>query len=83
MTTRVWQKIKVQYCRHAGGEVALEAEVLYPSEHLPDHGPRVVAHRCSLGVDCGLLSEASCVWAGTNPFYDPFAEGPSDRPATD
>ena len=52
MTVKVWQTIKVQYCRHAGAEVALEAEVLYPGEHLPDQGPRVVAHRCSRGVDC-------------------------------
>lgn len=74
MTAKVWQTIKVQYCRHAGGEVALEAEVLYPAEHLPDQGPRIVAHRCSRGAECGLLSEAACVWAGTNPNYDPFAE---------
>jgi hypothetical protein len=74
MATKVWQKIKVQYCRHSGGEVALEAEVLYPEEHLPDHGPRIVAHRCSQGIECSLLSEPACVWAGTNPNYDPFAE---------
>ena len=80
MATKVWQTIKVQYCRHAGGEVALEAEVLYPEEHLPEQGARVVAHRCSRGVDCGLLSEASCVWAGTNPTYDPFTEKQPDEP---
>lgn len=74
MTKKVWQTIKVQYCRHAEGEVALEAEVLYPGEHLPDQGPRVVAHRCSKGSACGLMSESACVWAGTNPTYDPFAE---------
>lgn len=80
MAEKVWQTIKVQYCRHAGGEVALEAEVLYPEEHLPDQGPRIVAHRCSRGVDCGLLSEAACIWAGTNPAYDPFAEKQMDQP---
>ncbi len=80
MTVKVWQTIKVQYCRHAGGEVALEAEVLYPGEHLPDQGARIVAHRCSRGVECGLLSEASCVWAGTNPSYDPFAEKQPEEP---
>jgi hypothetical protein len=80
MAKKVWQPIKVQYCRHAGGEVALEAEVLYPEEHLPDEQPRVVAHRCTRGVECGLLSEASCVWAGTNPTFDPFAELPTDEP---
>jgi hypothetical protein len=81
MAVKVWQTIKVQYCRHAGGEVALEAEVLYPGEHLPDHGPRVVAHRCSQGVECALThSEAACVWTGTNPNYDPFEEKAEKKP---
>jgi len=74
MAKRVWQEIKVQKCDHAGGEVALEAEVLYPDDFMPDTPPRVVAHRCSRGLECGLMKEASCVWAGTNPTYDPFAE---------
>jgi hypothetical protein len=80
MAVKTWQKIKVQYCQHAGGEVALEAEVLYPEEHLPDQGPRVVAHRCSRGLECGLLEEAACVWAGTNPTYDPFLEKQPGKP---
>ena len=78
MAVKTWQTIKVQYCQHAGGEVALEAEVLYPEEHLPESGPRVVAHRCNRGLECGLLSEAACVWAGTNPNYDPFSEKQTD-----
>lgn len=81
MAIKVWQTIKVQHCRHAGGEVSLEAEVLIPDEHLPDQGPRVVAHRCSRGMECGLLEEAACVWAGTNPNYDPFQEKQSEEPA--
>jgi hypothetical protein len=80
MTSKAWQTIKVQYCQHAGGEVSLEAEVLYPGEHLPEQGPRIVAHRCSRGVECGLLSEASCVWAGTNPTFDPFQEKQTEKP---
>lgn len=74
MTRKVWQTIKVQHCSHVGAEVALEAEIVYPAENLPDQGPRVVAHRCSQGVQCGLLDAHSCVWSGTNPTYDPFAE---------
>lgn len=80
MAIKVWQPIKVQYCRHADGEVALEAEVLYADERLPDQAPRIVAHRCSRGVDCGLMSEAACVWAGNNPAYDPFVEKAKDTP---
>ena len=39
MAKRVWQEIKVQNCKHAGGNVALEAEVLYPDDFMPDTPP--------------------------------------------
>ncbi len=35
MAKRVWQEIKIQNCEHAGGAVALEAEVLYPDDTCP------------------------------------------------
>ncbi len=31
--------IKVSYCEHAGEEVALEAEIVYPPTYLPDQAP--------------------------------------------
>jgi hypothetical protein len=74
MAKKVWQEIKVQFCDHAGTDVALEAEVLYPDDLMPDTPPRIVAHRCERGLECGLMKEASCVWAGSNPNYDPFSE---------
>lgn len=74
MSVRGWQPIKVIYCEHAGTEVALEAELLYPAEWLPDQMPRVSAHRCSKGVECNQDGRGSCVWAGTNPVFDPFKE---------
>lgn len=77
MAKKVWTVIKVQHCDHAGGEISLDAQVILPEEHLPDTPPRIVAHRCSQGEACGLMEEASCVWAGTNPTYDPFAEAPA------
>jgi hypothetical protein len=72
MAVKTWETIKVQYCHHADQQVALEAEVIYPAEWLPDQEPRIVAHRCSHGLACNLDGRASCVWAGTNPTYDPF-----------
>ncbi len=75
MSVKAWQPIKVRYCTHTGAEVALEAELVYPAEWLPDQGPRVRAHRCSRGLDCNLDGRASCIWAGTNPVIDPFSEG--------
>ncbi len=74
MVHRTWQTIKVRYCEHAGSEVEMEAELLFPADHLPDQGPRVIAHRCSRAIACNLDNRASCVWAGTNPAFDPFAE---------
>ena len=71
---KVWQAVKVCYCDHAGSEVALEAEVIYPAEWLPDTPPQVQAHRCSHGLECNLKNRPSCIWAGTNPTFDPFRE---------
>jgi len=73
MTERIWQASKECYCEHVMRIVSLEAEVLYPIDFLPDP-PRVRSHRCSLGVDCNQFSKAACVWAGTNPNYDPFLQ---------
>jgi len=74
MSVKTWQSIKVCYCQHVGSEVALEAEVIYPAEWLPDQNPRVMAHRCSRGMACNLDGRPSCMWAGTNPVIDPFIE---------
>jgi hypothetical protein len=74
MAVKTWQTIKIKYCHHAGVEVGLEAEIVYPSEWLPDQAPRIQAHRCSHGLACNLDGRPSCIWAGTNPAYDPFIE---------
>jgi hypothetical protein len=73
MTSEAWQPIRVCYCHHVGQDVALEAEIVYPADMLPD-GPRVLSHRCSNGLDCNLDGRSSCLWAGTNPVIDPFIE---------
>jgi hypothetical protein len=74
MALKTWQPIKICFCQHIGTEVALEAEVVYPSETLPDQAPRVGAHRCSHALDCNLDGRPGCIWAGTNPAVDPFTE---------
>ena len=71
MAEKTLQNIKVQYCHHANAQVALQAELVYPADWLPDQPPRVLAHRCSHGLACNLDGRASCVWAGTNPAFDP------------
>lgn len=75
MSTKTWEVIKVRYCHHAGEEVGLEAELIFPAEWMPEQAPRVNAHRCSHAFACSMDGRPSCVWAGTNPTVDPFAEG--------
>ncbi len=71
MAERLWEVSKVSFCDHVKGEAALETEMLYPADTLPDP-PRVLSHRCSLGMQCNQFSQPACVWAGTNPDHDPF-----------
>ena len=74
MSSRSWQPIKSCYCHHIGQKVALEADLVYPAEWLPDQAPRVIAHRCSHAFECNLDNRPSCIWSGTNPVIDPFLE---------
>ena len=74
MTTKTWHTMKTRFCDHVDCEVNLEVQVVYPPEILPDQPPRVLAHRCSEAIRCNLVSKPGCIWAGTNPTHDPFAE---------
>ncbi len=69
----VWRPIRQIYCQKAGRMALLEARLVYPAEVLPDGPPRVLGHRCSLGMECNQLEAPTCRWAGTLPGYDPFA----------
>lgn len=71
MTFRTWQVSKIKYCEHVRQEIALEAEVVYPAEHLPDQPPRVIARRCSNAMECNLYDKPGCAWCGTNPDHRP------------
>jgi hypothetical protein len=71
MAERTWEVSKICFCEHVKQEVSLEAEMLHPADFLPDP-PRVLAHRCSLSMQCNLFTQPTCIWAGTNPDYDPF-----------
>jgi hypothetical protein len=72
MAVMTWQTIKVCFCDHVKESVGLEAQVVFPADILPDQPPRVLAHRCSKGCECALDDRPACVWAGTNPLFDPF-----------
>ncbi len=72
MAYRTWQVSKIKYCERVGREVALETEVVYPPEVLPDQPPRILSHRCSNARECNLFEKPACIWCGTNPAYDPL-----------
>jgi hypothetical protein len=72
MAEKKWEPLKIQFCDQAGCDVVLEAEVVYPAEFLPDQPPRTLSKRCSRGLECNMWDHMTCIWAGTNPQYDPF-----------
>jgi hypothetical protein len=72
MAEKYWEQQKIQFCDHAGCKVALEVEIVYPSDFLCDQPAHLVSHRCSNGLECNQWNKPACVWAGTNPTFDPF-----------
>jgi hypothetical protein len=68
----VWKPIRRMRCERAGAEAVLEARLVFPAETLPDQPPRVLGHRCSLGLQCNQRQAPTCCWAGTLPGFDPF-----------
>lgn len=71
MATKTWEITKIATCERLGREIALEAEVVYPADFLPD-SPRILTHRCSSAKECNLLDKPACAWAATNPDYLPL-----------
>ncbi len=74
MAVKKWESVKVRRCERVAQEVTLDAELVYPADWLPDQAPRVTGHRCSHAYACNLDERSACVWAGSNPAYDPFKE---------
>ena len=79
MAVKNWQTTKVQYCQRVDEDVNLEALLVFPADILPDQPPRVIAHRCSKDIPCNMFEKPACIWAGTNPEYDPFLAGSTDQ----
>ena len=73
MAEKRWEQIKVRTCDRIGKEVTLDAELIYPADFMPDQPPRILAHRCSKGMECNQMNAPTCIWSGTLPGYDPFA----------
>lgn len=73
MAEKIWEPVQKAYCARAECDVFLEAELVYPAEHLPEQPGRILAHRCSHALECNQENQAACSWAGTNPGFDPFS----------
>jgi len=71
MAEKTWHVEKIKHCEHVGHDVAIENQVVYPAEHLPDQPPRVIAHRCSNAIECNMVEKSTCALCGTNPDLDP------------
>ncbi len=72
MERTAWYPIKQTRCERIDDLVALEAKVVFPADMLPDPKPRVLAHRCSHGIECNRFEKPSCIWSGTGPGHDPL-----------
>lgn len=71
MAHKQWKIGTIRYCEHVGHEIALESQVVYPPEHLPDQPPRILARRCSNAMECNAMDRMACAWCGTNPHVRP------------
>lgn len=72
MAFRTWEISKISYCEHVGHEIALETELVYPAEYLPDQPARVLARRCSNALACNCQDKPGCTWSCTNPEHHPI-----------
>ena len=72
MATVIWRPVQTKRCERVGQIATLEVQLVYPAESLPDQPARVRARRCSLALRCNQQDRATCVWAGTQPEYDPL-----------
>lgn len=74
MAQKSWKPVKVRYCDRVDSDVTYEIQVMNAPDIMPDQPPRILARRCSKGMECNVANHPGCFWSGTNPLYDPFAE---------
>ena len=72
MAFSTWEIRKIAVCEHVGHEIALETELVYPADHLPDQPARVLARRCANALACNCMDKPGCAWSGTNPDHRPI-----------
>jgi len=63
MNRVAWEPVKSICCDRVGEDVTLQVKVVYPLGLLADQPPRVLARRCSKGVDCIQRDLPACLWS--------------------
>ena len=64
MAWESWRTVKRARCEVVDKNVALESQLVFAAETLPDQPPRVLAYRCSSAEDCERFDQPSCPWGG-------------------
>ena len=72
MATETWIRTQTFHCPHLDAEAHIYERRVYPNDPIPSlQGPRILARRCSLAIECNL-AEVPCRYAFTNPDLDPL-----------
>jgi hypothetical protein len=72
MAVCTWEMSETRFCDHIHQDVALETQLVFPADFLPDQNPRILSHRCSQGGHCTLFSQPTCVWVDILPALKPI-----------
>lgn len=72
MARVVWEPVQARFCARLEQWVTPEVLRAYPADVLPDQPPRLLGRRCPQAELCNRIERPTCVWAGTQPDYDPL-----------
>ena len=60
---RISKTSSQQFCSHANCKVVLKTTYIYPSDIMPDTGPRIIQRSCSHYFTCSLQDKSACTYA--------------------
>ena len=60
---RITQTTTQRFCSHANCKVELKTTYIYPSDIMPDMGPRISNRTCSHYFTCTLHDKSACTFA--------------------
>ena len=60
---RITETTTQRFCSHANCKVELKTTYIYPSDIMPDTGPRINRRSCSHYFSCSLHDKTACTFA--------------------